>query len=94
MRAFIAACCAALIIAVCGAVILNKVNESAEVAYSTQGARFEEQANGIAFGAPEEARAAANRGTPRPDASRRDILRGYGAWRERGGERQRHRAND
>jgi hypothetical protein len=40
MRAFIAACAAALIIAVCGAVILNNVNESAEVAYSTQGARI------------------------------------------------------
>jgi hypothetical protein len=39
MRAFIAACAAALIIAVCGAVILNNVNQSAEVAFSTTGAR-------------------------------------------------------
>jgi len=39
MRAFIAACAAALIIAVCGAVILNNMNKSAEVAFSTSGAR-------------------------------------------------------
>ena len=39
MRAFLAACAAALVIAVCGAVVLNAVNKSAEQAYSTQGAR-------------------------------------------------------
>jgi hypothetical protein len=39
MRAFLAACAAALVIAVCGAVVLNSVNETAEKAYSTTGAR-------------------------------------------------------
>jgi hypothetical protein len=40
MRAFIAACCAAVIIAACGAVLLNAVNKPAEQAYATQGARI------------------------------------------------------
>jgi|RhiMetStandDraft_4_1073278.scaffolds.fasta_scaffold5468779_1 hypothetical protein len=39
MRAFATACAAALIIAVCGAVVLNSVNKTAEQAYSTIGAR-------------------------------------------------------
>jgi ABC-type uncharacterized transport system permease subunit len=40
MRAFVAACCAAVIIAVCGAVVLTSINPSAEQAYSTTGARI------------------------------------------------------
>ena len=40
MRAFLAACAAALVIAVCGAVVLNAVNKPSETAYSTQGARI------------------------------------------------------
>jgi hypothetical protein len=40
MRAFLAACGAALVIAVCGAVWLNAVNVPAERAYSTQGVRI------------------------------------------------------
>ena len=40
MRAFLAACAAALIIAVCGAVVLNSVNKPVSSAYATQGARI------------------------------------------------------
>ena len=40
MRAFLAACCAALVIAVCGAVVLNAVNKPAESAFATTGARI------------------------------------------------------
>jgi len=40
MRAFVAACAAALIIAVCGAVVLNAVNKPVESAYSTAGVRI------------------------------------------------------
>ena len=39
MRVFAAACVAALIIAICGAVVLNSVNKTVDQAYSTQGAR-------------------------------------------------------
>jgi hypothetical protein len=39
MRAFLVACAAAIVIAVCGAVVLNSVNKTAEQAFSTQGAR-------------------------------------------------------
>ena len=40
MRAFFAACAAALIIAVCGAVVLNSVNQPVDQAYATTGARI------------------------------------------------------
>lgn len=40
MRAFIAACVAALIIAVCGALVLNQVNKPVETAYSTTSVRI------------------------------------------------------
>ena len=40
MRAFFAACAAALIIAVCGAVVLNSVNRPVESAYATSGVRI------------------------------------------------------
>jgi hypothetical protein len=40
MRAFFAACAAALIIAICGAVVLNSVNKPVESAYTTSGVRI------------------------------------------------------
>ena len=40
MRAFLAACAAALVIAICGAVVLNAVNQPSEAAFSTQGVRI------------------------------------------------------
>lgn len=40
MRAFLAACAAALVIAVCSAVLLNAVNKPVDQAYSTQGVRI------------------------------------------------------
>ena len=40
MRAFIAACIAAIVIAVIGAVVLGQVQESATVAFQTQGAKL------------------------------------------------------
>jgi len=40
MRAFLAACAAAIVIAVCGAVILNAVNRPVESAFTTQGVRI------------------------------------------------------
>jgi hypothetical protein len=40
MRAFIAACAAALVIAVCGAVLLNAVNRPVEAAFSTSSVRI------------------------------------------------------
>jgi len=40
MRAFLAACVAALVIAVCGAVVLNSVNPPVSSAFTTQGARI------------------------------------------------------
>ena len=40
MREFLAACAAAIVIAVCGAVVLNAVNRPAESAFTTQGARI------------------------------------------------------
>ena len=40
MRAFIAACIAALIIAVCGALVLSQVNKPVETAYSTTSVRI------------------------------------------------------
>lgn len=40
MRAFVAACAAAIVIAVCGAFILNTFNESVDQAFSTQGVRI------------------------------------------------------
>ena len=40
MRAFIAACVAAIVIAAVGAVALNQVQESAAVAFTTQGAKL------------------------------------------------------
>ena len=40
MRAFIAACAAALIIAIGGAVVLDQYNKPVEAAYATSGARI------------------------------------------------------
>ena len=40
MRAFLAACAAALVIAVCGAVVLNSVNRPVEAAFSTSSVRI------------------------------------------------------
>jgi hypothetical protein len=40
MRAFLAACAAALVIAVCGAVVLNSVNQPVSTAFTTSGARI------------------------------------------------------
>jgi hypothetical protein len=40
MRAFLAACAAALVIAICGAVILSSVNPPVSSAYTTSGARI------------------------------------------------------
>jgi hypothetical protein len=40
MRAFVAACAAALVIAVCGALVLNSVNKPVESAYSTTAVRI------------------------------------------------------
>ena len=40
MRAFIAACAAALVIAIGGAVVLNSVNKPVDQAYATSGARI------------------------------------------------------
>jgi hypothetical protein len=40
MRAFIAACIAAAIIAVCAVVILNRVQEPVDVAFATSAARI------------------------------------------------------
>jgi hypothetical protein len=40
MRSFIVACIAAIVIAVIGAVVLNQVQETAAVAFTTQGAKL------------------------------------------------------
>ena len=40
MRAFLAACAAALVIAICGAVVLNQVNEPSAAAFSTSAVRI------------------------------------------------------
>lgn len=40
MRSFIAACIAAIAIAVIGALVLNQLQETAAVAYTTQGAKL------------------------------------------------------
>jgi hypothetical protein len=40
MKAFFAACVALTLIAVCAAVVLDRVNKSADQAYSTTGARI------------------------------------------------------
>jgi hypothetical protein len=40
MRAFAAACAAALVIAICGAVVLNSVNKPVDRAFSTSAVRI------------------------------------------------------
>jgi hypothetical protein len=40
MRAFLAACAVALVIAICGAVVLNQINKPVETAYSTTSVRI------------------------------------------------------
>lgn len=40
MRAFLAACAAALIIAVCGAVVLSSVNQPVSTAFTTSSVRI------------------------------------------------------